>query len=447
MALPVTSIMMPRACLAAARPLQRILVGASSRTHIPPLPRHHTQQVRLIRYRLAKREDANPKLLFTGEDIPSLDVWDRLSERAIARRIPPEITSEQMYEAVRSYCSIAIHNNNSWQPRLQSEFGIEPIVLHYAAISLSPLSDHKLCIHMLSTASSLGYHPSTISVMFFLSQISDFFDARLKPPFRDISARFRLLSRTSRDPDILTVQGLLALREDDQDAALRFFEQAIIAAEKGTGILPPLVPGDFVSDGDTKEVPGRPLRFSYEKSCYYNLGRLYKRKGQTAKARDAFVIAAADLRHIPALVDHARMVELGQTAEENKYREVLLVSGAKMGNVKAFRQMVVDLLIKYENPEKYSPKEFKEDPVDVRVIWEWCILTLGLGRTNGPFAFADKDEFERVHNAIRGNRARMSLVEQDAETEEVTLAIWVYPSKIANLGNLTGEPERFDITI
>ncbi|KAK0673851.1 hypothetical protein QBC41DRAFT_265524 [Cercophora samala] len=443
-ALPVAAMIMPRTFLVAARPLQRILVGGSGRVRVPPLLRNRAQQIRHIRYRIAKREDAAPKPVFTDEDIPPWEVWESL-EKDPGLRTLPGLTTERMCQVVEIFCAIATHNDPAWQERLQSEFGIEPIVLHYTAATLWPVAGHKLSSFMMATASALGYIPSTVSLMRILSQINDFSEARLKQPFRDIHTRFRLLARTTRDPDILTVQGLIALREKDDNAALRFFEQAVIAAKKDTGVMPPLLPGDSSSHGDPFFLPGRPLRFAYEKSCYYKLGQLLRKKGELDRAREAFAVAATELRHTPALVEHARLVPLGRTAEENKYREVVLVSGAVALSVEASRQMVVDLLMKYEHPEIYSPKEFKEDPVDIRIVWDWCLLSVNMSQSKFPFA--NMTELEGVHKAIWSNRAKMSLVKQDEETGEVTLTIWVYPSRIPWLGNRTAEPERFDIKI
>ncbi|KAK4173485.1 hypothetical protein QBC36DRAFT_335773 [Triangularia setosa] len=439
MALPISSIMMPRACLATIRPLQRIFIERSTQARLPPLHRHQPQQVRHYQY-----STGEAKRLFTDEEIPPLEAWQRL-EKDHGLRTPPGITIDRMYEVVRLYCTIATNKTVAWRARFQSEFGIEPIDLHYAAITLFPITDQKLCMHMLATASAMGYNPSTVSLIKLLTRIDKYFEARLQQPFRDVEARFKLLAKTTRDPDILTIQGLMALREKNEDAALRFFQQAITAADLGSGIMPPLLPGDTHLYGSPDLVAGRPLRFSYEKSCYYKLGQLLKKKGQLDEARKAFQVAAKDLRHVPALVEHARMVPLGQTAENNKYRERVLASACTVLNVEALRQMVVDLLMKYENPEKYSPKEFKEDPIDVRVVWEWCLLGLSWGKAKFPFT--NREEFEGVQKAIWSNRARISLVRQNADSGEVSLTIWVYPSRLPKLGNPTAEPEQFDITI
>ncbi|KAK4204362.1 hypothetical protein QBC40DRAFT_216965 [Triangularia verruculosa] len=417
--------MLPRACLATARPLQRIFFESFVRTRLPPLQTHQAYQVRHHVYRTARRQ-VEAKRLFTDDEIPSQEAWQRL-ERGQTLRVPEGITIERLEQVVRVYCNIATSQALAWQAKLQS------------AITLWSVSGQKLCMHILATASAMGYNPSTVSLMKLLAQMDKFYEARLQPYFRDVETRFRVLARTTRDPDILTVQGLIALREQDESAALRFFQQALAAAQLRKSIMPPLLPGDFESDGSSKEGTGRPLRFAYEKSCYYKLGQLLKKKGQLDEASEAFKVAAEELRYAPALVEYARTVPLGKTAEFNRYRELLLTSAAGALNVEAFRQLVADSLMKYENPAVYSPKEFKEESVDERVIWEWCLLGLSWSK---KFPFTNRAEFYRVQKAIWDNAAKMSLVKQDPDTGEVTLTIWVYPSKQQNV-----EPVRFDITI
>lgn len=326
---------------------------------------------------------------------------------------------------------------------MSPEFGVEAIDLHYAAITLWTVSDQKLSVHMLSTASALGYHPSTVSMVRFLTQMTNYFEARLQQPFRDIEARFRVLTKTTRDPDILTVQGLVALREDNEDAALRFFQQAVTAAELDTGIMPPLLLDDW-QQMKGRTLPGRPLRFSYEKSCYYKLGKLLLKRGQRDEAFEAFKVAGQELYYAPAVVEHAKLIPLGMDAKHNGARHTALSSAGAQLNLEAFRQMVVDMLMKYEDPEAYSPKAFKEGPIDVRVIWEWCLLALSEGKARFPFA--NKSEFRVVHEAIWNNRARMSLVKQ-ADDGEVTLTIGVYPTKFVKFGSHEAEPQQFNITI
>ncbi|KAK0732783.1 hypothetical protein B0T21DRAFT_291424 [Apiosordaria backusii] len=427
MALPITASMMPRACLAAARPLRRIFIETAAGAWLPPLHRHRAH-ARFAHYRIARIRQADT-LLFTDHDIPPFEAWEQIRESDLTRT-PKGITMERMHEVANIYGSIATRNASAWQGRLQT------------AIMLWMLTDLKLPLHMLSTASALSYHPSTVSVMKLLAQMKNYSEARVK--LREIGAHFRLLARTTRDPDILTVQGLMALREDQEDAALRFFQQAITADELKTGIMPPLLLDDWHA-GQGETFPGRPLRFSYERSCYYKLGKLLLKRGQRDEAREALQVAGQQLRYAPALVEYARMLPLGVDAKNNELRHTFILSATENGNQEALRQMVVDLLMKYEDPEKYSPKAFKEDPVDVRVIWEWCLLALS-GRSETRSLFGDKSQFLRVHNAIWSNSATMSLAKQ-ADDGEVTLDIWVYPTKLPKLGNHKAEPKQFKITI
>lgn len=195
-------------------------------------------------------------------------------------------------------------------------------------------------MHMLLTASSLGYTPSTLSVMRFIAAAND--EPSTPKSIRatgDAEARFKRLLQTERNPSALTVQGLLLLKEGRDAYALRYFDQAIEAA-RSKGLIP-----STKENSSSSSSAVRPPRWAYEGSCHLERGRILLKQGRKDEAAAAFRIVAFELDLATGYVALAKLLPL--TAPE---RETCLLKAAQAGNLAACGLAALDAADKASEP-------------------------------------------------------------------------------------------------
>jgi hypothetical protein len=64
----------------------------------------------------ASNPSGNPNLLFGESWIPPLSFWE---EYASAQPLPPDLTSQLLYDAAKHYCNLATNLNSAWKGELQ----------------------------------------------------------------------------------------------------------------------------------------------------------------------------------------------------------------------------------------------------------------------------------------------------------------------------------------
>jgi Tfp pilus assembly protein PilF len=208
-------------------------------------------------------------------------------------------------------------------------------------------------MHMLTAASSLGYTPSTLSLIRILTQAGNVKLTERREMFRDTVARFKQLLQTGKNPDALTLQGLLLLREGNDTYALKYFDQAIEAARSKDSADQQLSPAV------------RKPRWSYEGSCHQQRGLVLMKQGQREAATAAFKTVALELNLAEGYLELAKL--LPQNAPE---RETYLIKAAQAGKFEACERLALDAIDKAVEPglsqadRKYAAK----------MAYEWALI-------------------------------------------------------------------------
>ena len=185
---------------------------------------------------------------------------------------------------------------------------------------------------MLITASSLGYEPSTLTVMGLIVQSGRLPDFAKSPAWRLFDTGFKRLLRTENSPDVFTVQGVLLQRQGQADNyVMSFFDKAIQSAS-----IIPLSTADQPEPKNHGTPAVRKPRWTYETLCHLGRGNLLLKHNRTEKALAAFKIAALELGHPDGYVGLAKL--LPQDAPE---RETHLLMAAQAGNFEACRLLAL----------------------------------------------------------------------------------------------------------
>ncbi|KAK3990220.1 hypothetical protein QBC44DRAFT_239723 [Cladorrhinum sp. PSN332] len=375
-----------------------------------------------------QRPDAD--LIFKKEDVPNLEFFNEYAEI----HGPGDITGETMHRVVATFCAIAKSGNSTWKPKLEMDYSIDNYTLHHSAIPL-----------MMATASSLSYQPSTLTLMrlfLILNQQRKVRNPRFAKIALSTEAQFKQLARTETNPDILTIQGLLAKRDGRDDAALRFFTEAINMGERNagnpprpTGFLMDLVSPDRLSDDSERDNPRlREPRWHFEVVCRQMRALLLLKKGDDAAALESFVINAVELDSPDAYVGLAKLDPL-KSAEANRF---WLTKAAQTGHPEATRLLVKEYLMQLEEAEKSPSPQAKKDAPEIRLIWGWVKIA---GKVAVQELSDDRDltkDLLAIEQAVLKGRASMRLegVNKDGSLK---VATWIYEGQ--------AEPRKIELTI
>jgi len=237
-----------------------------------------------------------------------------------------------------------------WLGKLQQVYEIDPYTLHYTAMLLLFRSEPgwKLILHMFDTASSLGYQPSTLALMYVWTRGKDK-NGRLPQheAFFNTEGRFNGMLSDGRNPDALTLKGVICLRRGQgAGAALQYFDRAIAAsAGENHPYAPEPQPPATAGTGegtDSTPVP-RGLRWTYEPLCHMSRGPILAQQGRLDEAAAAFRVAALELDMPEAYLQLAKLLPEGSEHREEYLRKV-----AMTGNAEACRMLASAELAKLE---------------------------------------------------------------------------------------------------
>ncbi|KAL2171078.1 hypothetical protein VTG60DRAFT_3769 [Thermothelomyces hinnuleus] len=268
--------------------------------------------------------DAADGLPFKNVDPPPLHWWREFQEA----RGMGDLTPENCLSAFTQYCLVAANTGSSWKSALERDYNIDPYTLHYTALPLlnrSGTPAMMVGMHMLFTASSMGYTPSILTLMGILVRSPEnvYAKARVSPSWRELDARFKRLLQTEKNPDAFTLQGLLLLREGKGDVfALRYFDRAVEAARD----MPGTQPGPAEQDAPTIREP----RWTLEAFCHRNRGALLLKQNRREEAMAAFRILALELDLPDGYAELAKMLP-----PHEKERETYLLKAAQGGSFEA----------------------------------------------------------------------------------------------------------------
>jgi tetratricopeptide (TPR) repeat protein len=187
---------------------------------------------------------------------------------------------------------------------IQADHDIEPYKLHWTAtvmLNSPPNPMWKLALHMLQTASDLDYAPSTITVLrVTLMMTKEGPEAvKYRSQFRSALNKLSHLVRAGKNPDALTLQGLLRVRGGNALKALKEFDAAIDAGRRAGDAYAPVptkqrnTPGS--SGGEDTTSKQRERQWMYEADCYVARGRILLQMGNREAALESFSVAAFEL--------------------------------------------------------------------------------------------------------------------------------------------------------
>jgi hypothetical protein len=255
-------------------------------------------------------------------------------------------------------------------------------------MSGAPGPSWQLGLHMLGTASDLDYAPSTLTLIRLLSRSKSGSDVQSSKLFRDAERRFSALVKTGKDPDALTLQGLLTLRRKEavggdhnkraDAAALSCFDRAIEAAAKSGNTYAPLPDPNTTPQGDIRKdaasaPPGgemqhtkREPKWPWEAVCHLGRGRVLSTKQDGHEAAEAaFKIAALELDMPEAYLELGKMIlrTAGREKEGNEY----LLKAAVSGNQEACL-ILAEAELQRSNEEGLSKTQQKHHQ---RLAAEW----------------------------------------------------------------------------
>ncbi|KAL2201009.1 hypothetical protein P885DRAFT_65310 [Corynascus similis CBS 632.67] len=304
--------------------------------------RHQRRYSAIRRPRLTRTQPkALGQLLFEGVSPPPLAWWRDFQE---ARGLG-DLTPENCLSTFTQYCLVATNSGSTWKHALQSDHDIDPYTLHYTALPLINRSGSpamQVGLHMLYTASSMGYKPSILTMMGLIARSSEvqYDRAQKSPTWREVEARFKRLLLVEKDPDVFTLQGLFLLREGADDKfALRYFDRAVEAARNMLGEEPEPIAGQ-------KTPVVRKPRWTLENLCHKNRGAILLKQNRTDEARDAFRVLALELDFPDGYTELAKLLPHGAPK-----RETYLLKAAQAGNFEACRLLALDMADKAVEPD------------------------------------------------------------------------------------------------
>jgi hypothetical protein len=307
--------------------------------------------------RATKQVVGGERVLFNEDDVPPLSFWEASARLYGAS----DLTPEDYFNAAKAYSSLATRQSSAWKAKLLREHNLTPYVLHYTALILisGPPSDlWRLGLHMLNAAAELDYAPSILTMVRVYSRAKP--DSRAASPgaTKAVHRRFQQLVAAGKNPDALTLHGMLLAAEDNDmsdDLALKSFDKALRMGEAGGewGPVRPPAANQAAREPDTDENSGpavtsnsggdtedeervRPLRWNWEVSCHTGRARILTKRGQIDEALAALRVATLELDNGEAYVEMAKILPYDATE-----RETYLTKAAVSGSGEACNMLAV----------------------------------------------------------------------------------------------------------
>ncbi|KAJ4304142.1 hypothetical protein N0V88_001752 [Collariella sp. IMI 366227] len=178
-----------------------------------------------------------------------------------------------------------------------AENDIDHYALHCAALPLafsqSGAIPERLGLQMLMILVEMGYTPSILTVVDLVLRSSGDSVTQEGGAFHDALVRFKRLAEAGNNPQIMTLHGLLLMRQGRSDiSALRSFDKAIEAG-RFLRSIPDTRPRSGMKRSDTSTI--RLPKWRHEGHCHVKRGELLVKLGRAKEAMAAFKIAAFEL--------------------------------------------------------------------------------------------------------------------------------------------------------
>ena len=236
----------------------------------------------------------------------------------------------------------------------------------------------RLGMHMLHSASELGYAPSTLN----LARLGWTVAGKNKKAitssllFQKADARFKKLVQMRQDPNALTLQGLIYESKRQNDLALTAFSTAERVGARVAQSRPQQTQISSQDEKKTTESQGeednepmaptvRPKRWDWEPSYFLGQGRIYLKQGRRRAAENSFRSAALELDNAEGYLALAQLLP-----KDSPQREEYLTKAAISGVTEA-----CGLLAEIER-EKAAQPDIDREQVQVhdRLAREWSNL-------------------------------------------------------------------------
>lgn len=189
---------------------------------------------------------------------------------------------------------------------------------------------------MLGTASDLSYDAATLLLVRIMKQSASPASLSRTPIFPPAMARFRRIAEKKRDPDALTMQGVIFENQGNDAKALECFRQALQAAPPKQDPKPPADPArSGIQDPPSPDSDGphidshpgaRPFRWTWEASCHLGMAKVLLRQNRSEEAIAALKIAAFELDNAQGYLQLAKTMP-EDTPERNEYLRLAAVYG------------------------------------------------------------------------------------------------------------------------
>ncbi|KAK4123078.1 hypothetical protein N657DRAFT_634288 [Parathielavia appendiculata] len=349
---------------------------------------------------LSRRSRARPvsqadlTTLFKNSEIPQIDIWREFK----SRKGLGDLTPEDAFKTATVYRVAATDSSSTWKGALERDHNIDPYTLHYTALPLflsrvrnAAVPLEAMGLHMLSTASSLGYTPSTLTLMSsLLDQPPESF-LRFRQLLRDVESRFKRLLRTENNPDAFTLQGCLLLKDGGSALeALNYFNWAIKAAHR----ISPSTAVPARDPSNPTNSSSRQPRWTFEGSCHLNRGRILLEQGQADKALASFTVVALELDLADGYVELAKLLP-----RDTPERETYLLKAAQAGNFEACRLLALGLADKAFDASLPSVDRVRA----IMMATEWAQVDPDSSQREGVVAQVEEKmtEFRRERGWLR----------------------------------------------
>jgi len=211
----------------------------------------------------------------------------------------------------------------------------------------------RLGLEIVGCSVHADYMPSILSMAFYSHKLRQ--KTTLPRVLTEAKKRFQAYMATSqdalRDPDALTLSGLMALSSGDDAGAIRRLESAVKA---GASMMAPKQQQSQVNG------PG-PYRWNWEPSCLLTLGRVYARKGREQDAIKILQAAALECDMPEAYYELAVLLP-----KTNPDRFTYVTKAAISGNSKA-----MELLAEHELVQAEMAMDVETSETHARLAEEW----------------------------------------------------------------------------
>ncbi|KAI0431491.1 hypothetical protein F5Y09DRAFT_354907 [Xylaria sp. FL1042] len=315
--------------------------------------------------------DAFAIVRFTRADVPPREFWEQQVREPLVAGVA-DLSADECLQAAQAYTDAALKKTPDWRDRLivvserpikssGKDRQLSAYTLHWVAVLMvmdltraGGQAGH-LAMHILYTLSSLGYTPSTLTMVRFALERNLIGSPQFEPAIEKLkrivdrigdSHRSSKSAQKSRicdfAADACTLRALIYEKENTPNGdtnALRWFRRAYELGQRTSSATDqvPSATDQVPSAADQVPTPFNP-HWQWKKSFALGAGRIRMKQGDLNRARDMYAIASSELDDAEGYMAMADVLEKLGEADTEKYVEYLQ-KAAISGNLEAVRKM------------------------------------------------------------------------------------------------------------